>query len=177
MAKQTAPKDFNEESLDDLLKVTEEDLTPIPEPEEDDFDEDEEQELIARLEALRAKRTPVSAETLSDDAEYITIHFLADGFTALGNTWYRGQELTFEVGSEAHKQTFDRNGDSWLDMRNNPQAQLARYKDHKFAEGPWPFLPWGSILDASDEQAVKDSKQAAEVESRRRKIAEAPVIR
>lgn len=178
-------KAFDEDSLDDLLKVTEEDLTPPPVLEEEDFDEFEEDEeedeeaLLAKLAALRAKKNKNSAvpKVIDDDKEFITIHFLADGFTAIGETWYRGQEIVFEVGSEAHQATFDREGNSWLDLRHDPQAQMRRYQDHKFADGPWPFLPWGVVLDQNDKQAVEDAKVAAEAENRRKKLAVAPSIR
>lgn len=176
-SKKTTPK-FDEENLDDLLSITEDDLNPLPENEEDEFDEEsEEAELIARLEALREKRSQkTETKTLPDDKEYITIHFLEDGHTALGHVWYRGQELTFEVGSEAHKTTFDRNGNSWLDLADDPREQVKRFGGQKFARGPWPFLPWGVSVDA-DDQTKKDAEEAAKAEARRNKIAEISPIR
>ncbi len=62
-------------------------------------------------------------------ADNIIIHVVEDGFTALGRVWYRGQELEFEVGSQAYRDTFDRTGRSWLMNANNPDA--------KFRLGPW----------------------------------------
>lgn len=179
MAKKTTPE-FQEKDLDDLLKITEEDLNPAPEPEEDDFDEDEEAELLARLEAIRQKKSEKSptkaAPAKADDSEYITIHFLEDGHTALGQTWYRGQEITFEVGGEAYQATFDRNGNSWLlDLIDDPREQVLRYGGQKFARGPWPFLPWGVAVD-SDEQAKADAEAAAKAEARRNKLATVPHI-
>lgn len=181
-SKKPTPK-FQEENLDDLLKITEEDLSSAPVPEEDDFEEDEEAALVARLEALRASKYGTASESEeekkvapSEEKEYITIHFLEDGHTALGFVWYRGQELTFEVGSEAHKSTFDRNGNSWLDLADNPREQVLRYGGQKFARGPWPFLPWGVAVDA-DDQTKKDAEEAAKAEARRNKIAVITPIR
>lgn len=178
-SKKPTPK-FEEKNLDDLLNITEEDLSTPPQTEEDDFEEapeDDEEELLARLEALRAKKSQKAvAEAKDDDKEYITIHFLEDGHTALGHVWYRGQELTFEVGSEAHNSTFDRNGESWLDLADDPREQVLRYGGQKFARGPWPFLPWGVAVDA-DDQTKKDAEEAAKAEARRNKIAVVTPIR
>lgn len=70
--------------------------------------------------------------------ENILIHFLEDGFTALGQVWYRGEEIEFEPGSQAYKDTCDRNGKSWLDMRNDEMRQADRYGKIMFRSGPWP---------------------------------------
>lgn len=171
MTKKTS-KEFNEEELDDLLKITDEDLaTPVVE--EVDSDEDDEEELLARLAAIRAKkaRSGKTEEVGTNEPEKITIHFLEDGLTVLGNVWYRGQELTFEVGSPAYQATFDKNGKSWLlDYIDNPRGQVERWGGLKFARGPWPFLPWGVSLE-HDERAVKEAEKAAKAEAQRNKIA------
>lgn len=77
----------------------------------------------------------------SDNApseQNIIIHVLEDGVTALGKIWYRGDELEFKVGSKAHKDTFDRNGRSWLDLRHDEFAQAERWGKVMFRNGPWP---------------------------------------
>ena len=179
-AKKKTPE-FKEENLESLLDFTEDDLKPLPVAEEEEIeDEDEEEALLARLEAIRARKykneEKAEPETVSDEKEYITIHFLEDGHTALGYVWYRGQELTFEVGSDAYNSTFDREGNTWLDLIDNPREQVLRYGGQKFARGPWPFLPWGVALDA-DDQAKKDAEEAAKAEARRSKIAVVTPIR
>lgn len=70
----------------------------------------------------------------------ILIHFLDDGFTALGKVWYRGQELEFTPGSGAYNDTRDRNGKSWLDLAGNDFEQIRRYGKVMFRPGPWPGL-------------------------------------
>lgn len=70
----------------------------------------------------------------------ILIHFLEDGFTALGKVWYRGQELEFTPGSGAYNDTRDRNGRTWLDLAGNDMAQIRRYGKVMFRTGPWPGL-------------------------------------
>jgi hypothetical protein len=80
------------------------------------------------------------------------IHFLEDGFTALENTWYRGQELEIEYDSELWMATCDRNGEnSWMLL--TPQDQIRKYGKVIFAEGPWPF-------DDYDDEAAKEAERA-----------------
>lgn len=68
----------------------------------------------------------------------IVIHFLEDGFTALGKVWYRGQEIEFEPNGPAYGDTCDRHGRSWLDLRDDEFAQVERYGKIMFRSGPWP---------------------------------------
>lgn len=70
--------------------------------------------------------------------ENIVIHILEDGFTALGQIWYRGQELEFEVGSQAYKDTFDRRGQTWLSLAGDDGAQIDKWDRVMFRVGPWP---------------------------------------
>lgn len=70
--------------------------------------------------------------------ENILIHFLEDGFTALGQVWFKGQEIEFTPGSQAYEDTKDRNGKTWLDLRNDEFAQVDRYGKIMFRSGPWP---------------------------------------
>lgn len=68
----------------------------------------------------------------------IRIHFLEDGLTALGRIWYRGEELEVVPGSPEYADTCDRNGRSWLELRDNEFAQVERWGHIKFRSGPWP---------------------------------------
>ncbi len=70
--------------------------------------------------------------------ENILIHFLEDGFTALNHVWYRGQELEFQPNGQSYKDTCDRNGRSWLELRDNEFAQVEKYGRIMFRTGPWP---------------------------------------
>lgn len=91
--------------------------------------------------------------------ENIVIHFLQDGFTANGQIWYRGQELEFEIGSQAYKDTFDRVGQSWLDLRLDEFAQVDRYGEIMFRPGPWPGK---TLIDAQVRfEPVKNSDGTA----------------
>lgn len=79
---------------------------------------------------------PVVPESQFKDGDKILIHVREDGFTANGRVWYRGQELEFEVGSEAYKDTLDRYGRSWLSLDEN--TQYKQYGRVMFGFGPWP---------------------------------------
>lgn len=74
--------------------------------------------------------------------QVVLIHFLEDGFTALGNVWRRGQELEFVVPSEAHDATKNRFGVSWLDLAYDEMSQSRKYGKVLFRLGPWPGAPW-----------------------------------
>ena len=72
--------------------------------------------------------------------EAVTIHFVADGFTALGRSWYQGMELTLELESPGWHATFDSEGNTWLNLTEAEQHR--RYGKVFFRPGPWPGDPW-----------------------------------
>jgi hypothetical protein len=122
------------------------------------------------------------------DAGNILIHFVDDGFTALGHVWRRGQELEFEVGSRAYQDTFDRTGWSWLALRDDENAQISRYGRPMFRSGPWqgqsyldvanmafdPLKPLSKDGLPPQPPSVAELEKAADAESRRRRAA--PVL-
>lgn len=120
-------------------------------------------------------------KTPSVGKETILIHFVRDGFVACGQTWYRGQELEFVVGSLAHKQQFDINDNTWLDLADDIDAQFAKYGDQFFMSGPWRGRRWteASIpedLDASERIRYQSEVTAAAQKEQQRGRA-APIMR
>jgi hypothetical protein len=116
----------------DLAGVPEAQLTP-------------EQAEIKRLRDMLAKESgrkdlgvPVQELKQPGDGKNIVVHVLEDGFTGLGKVWYRGEEMEFEPGGMAYKDTFNRRGESWLDLRNDEFAQAERWGKVMFRNGPWP---------------------------------------
>jgi hypothetical protein len=97
-------------------------------------------ELEDRLAKSEGQKDPepqlVAADPGSD--QNILIHFLEDGFTALGQVWMRGQELEFTPGSPAYNDTIDREGKSWLDYRDREFDQVDKWGKIMFRKGPWP---------------------------------------
>lgn len=71
-----------------------------------------------------------------------SFHVLSDGITVrneLGKTVvaYKGQ--TFTVTEKLIAASLDREGNSFLDIIENPEAQLVRWGEIKLAPGPCPF--------------------------------------
>jgi hypothetical protein len=108
--------------------------------------------------------------------EVITIHVVEDGFTCQGEVFYRGQEIVFPIGGRAIEQTKDRNGKSWLDMRNDDDAQYERYGKVYFREGNWPYKPWEKLrlADLPADAKPADLERAIQAERKRRRLA--PIV-
>lgn len=113
---------------------------PPPPTEEPTPDQLRIKELEHRL-ALAEGRTDAEPGTVPIQdpgaTENIVIHFVEDGFTALGHVWYRGQVIEFEPGSQAYEDTRDRNGKSWLDLRDDDEGQYDHWDKIMFRSGPW----------------------------------------
>jgi hypothetical protein len=65
------------------------------------------------------------------EGEAVLIHFVADGLTAFGQVWYRGQEL--QIGPD-HPRWAEALG--WITLNRFQQA--SRWGEQKFDFGPWP---------------------------------------
>lgn len=141
-----------------------------------------EEQLAAATAAPAADPDVQFAPAASGSQETILLHFVKDGLVLCGQTWYRGQELEFVIGSEAHKQQLDRNGKSWLDLVDDIDAQYERWGDQYFAPGPWRGRKWESapvppdIIDAVEISKYKiEIEEAAKKERRRGRAA--PLMR
>ncbi len=129
---------------------------PPPEPLVPERELSPEQKRIRELEHLlaleRGRKDDLEPEldvpANPGDTANVVIHFVDDGFTALGKVWYRGQELEFVPGSRAYRDTFDRTNATWLSLRGNDKEQIARYGRVMFREGPWDGR---SLVDVADE--------------------------
>lgn len=161
-------------TLDDVL---EQDAEPqlTPEQQEIKFLRDQ----VARMSG-RKDVEPVADDLINPgDGNNILIHFLEDGFTALGKVWYRGQELEFEVGSQAHKDTYNRRGESWLDLRSDEFAQVDRWGKIIFRSGPWPgktyadgtYEPLREVGKDGNVRPPSDEEIAAAEKARKRRAA------
>ena len=123
--------------------------TPEPEPEAAEPSE-EELEEIKDLEDQIAKRnnariTSAAPAAFSDTShdegkDVLVIHFLEDGFSAFGAVWSKGQEIEIVKGSPEWNRTLDINGESWLDLVNNPQGQRRKWGKIFFAQGEYEWV-------------------------------------
>lgn len=143
-------------------------------------------ELENQLALERGKKEPeveLDVPANPGDGSNIVIHFLEDGFTALGQTWVRGQELEFEPDSQAYRDTCDRHGRSWLELRNNEFEQVDRWGVIMFRNGPWPGKPLTAAAEVPFEPvrgsdgsivrppSVEELEAAAAAEAKRRRAA------
>jgi hypothetical protein len=117
--------------------------------------------------------------------EVILIHVLGDGFTALGQIWFLGQELEFTRGSKAYQDTLDRYGRSWLDLDEN--EQIERYGQVMFRRGPWRGKPYTAakglglrhpLADETGRSVAEPTEEQlnAAVEAERRRNRAAPTL-
>jgi len=119
---------------------------------------------IRELEDLLAKKNSkdldVAPEVFAPEptGDSIVLHFVNDGFVACGRSWYRGQELEFEIGGKAYEQQKDRDGNSWLDIVDDMDAQYARFGQQMFAPGPWRGHGY-------EEEPLPDDLQPNEIEN------------
>lgn len=65
------------------------------------------------------------------EGEAVLIHFVADGLTAFGQVWYRGQELAI---GPSHPRWPEALG--WITL--DKYGQVERWGEQKFDFGPWP---------------------------------------
>lgn len=164
MESEIAPEDIEETPEQRRIRELEAALAePDPEPEIPELTP--EQIRIAELEALLAEKQERIATNSAvqygaqDGGERILIHFLEDGFMAFGNIWYRGQEVEVSVNSREYAATV-RNGQSWIDLRDDFAGQVERYGSHKFASGP--FRPRkGEVFN--DDVAAEDRRRGRRV--------------
>jgi hypothetical protein len=127
------------------------------------------EDQLALLSGRRDVEPEIDDTPVDADGEVIIVHFLEDGMTALGRVMYRGDELEFVVGSPAHKDTFNRNGRSWLDLRHDEFGQADRWGKIMFRNGPWPGKSyadgkWESIRSEKGD-ALINPPSAAEIEA------------
>jgi hypothetical protein len=79
--------------------------------------------------AARFEQAPVDYRPVEGEA--VLIHFTADGLTAFGQVWYRGQELQIGPG---HPRWEEARG--WITL--DRWQQIERWGMQKFDFGPWP---------------------------------------
>lgn len=80
----------------------------------------------------------------------VLIHFVEDGFTALEQVWYQGQELEIPIGSRWWEATLDRDGESWMLL--DEEAQIEKWGKVFFRPGEWPGEPFGDARAQAQER-------------------------
>jgi hypothetical protein len=94
---------------------------------------------LAVTEAEKSEAVETVKELKPAPAKLRVFHVVEDGLTALGQTWYRGQEIFIEAGSEDEQAATDRFGNFLFDLTD--RQQMERFDGTVFwREGPWPGL-------------------------------------
>lgn len=94
---------------------------------------------LEHQQALAANAALASADPgdfQPSQGQRLVIHFVDDGFTALGHIWLRGQQI--EIGPD-HPRWQDAR--AWITLTTD--EQIARYGKQYFASGPVPRLESG----------------------------------
>jgi hypothetical protein len=112
----------------------------------------------------------------------VLIHFVDDGLTAGGVTWYRGQEVEFTPGTQEWKDATDTRGNPWFLLTESEQYE--RFGKLHFRRGPWPGKSFSDIdprdylalnMTSGDGQLPlverEEIAKAAELEKNRRRAA------
>lgn len=132
-------------------------------------------EQIALLTAAvqSVPKTQAAADKYEDkEGDTVLIHFIDDGFTAQGTTWYRGQEVEVVVGSKQWNDSLDREGNSWFSMTE--EDQLDKYDKAFFRRGEWKgkksYLE-GEFVDPDKAPPQSELEKADKLERDRRRAA------
>jgi hypothetical protein len=104
-----------------------------PRPEGELTDQERAERMRAHAAAVRfgQESPPVAYAGGSSQPGAVVIHFLIDGFTALGNVWMRGQEIELWPGHPRWEEA-----QPWLTL--DVAGQYERFNRQVFGMGPWP---------------------------------------
>lgn len=97
--------------------------------------------------AAAARFEQAEPEFVRAEGEAVLIHFIADGLTAFGQVWYRGQEL--EIGPDHPRWAEARR---WITMTR--MQQIEKWSEQKFDFGPWPGRRSYADAEGSFEQVT-----------------------
>lgn len=157
---------------DDLIEVLADPVIAQPMPVPYQSSSVPDAQLTAEQREIKALRDQLARERGKKDAEpqvdelarpgdegNILIHFLEDGLTVLGKVMYRGDELEFDTTGQAYKDTFNRLGQTWLDLRHDEFGQVDRWGKIMFRKGPWP----GKTYKDGTFEALRGEKEGSSV--------------
>jgi hypothetical protein len=136
-------------------------------------------ELQALLEQAKAKAFADAQEKASlesDDApelpevdpnspNTVTVHFLDDGFTAMGRVWYRGEQYTCSKDSSEWVEE----ARNWMMM--SEYDQVKKYGRRLFAQGQWPYTGYDlddPDLDPKEREVLKRANAQRAISPKRR---------
>jgi hypothetical protein len=143
-------------SMDAVLPVAGEPMRPKAAVELTPAERAERERQHSEAIAAAARFESQPQQYVPAEGEAVLIHFVADGLTACGQVWYRGQELA--IGPE-HPRWPEVVG--WITL--NRWQQIERWGEHKFDFGPWPGRPSYTEAAGSFEQLFGRDAQGNKV--------------
>lgn len=117
--------------MDAKLPLAGEPMRPRPAAELAPAERAERERQHAEAIAAAARFESQPPQFVPAEGEAVLIHFVADGLTAFGQVWYRGQELA--IGPD-HPRWAEALG--WITL--DRWGQIERWGEQKFDFGPWP---------------------------------------
>jgi hypothetical protein len=148
------------------------DSRPLPEYMLDEAGKDARRKAHAAAVAAGSAMPPL--RYVASEKPQQVIHFIANGLTWAGESWYLGQEI--HIGPDHPRWT---QAQAWINLTDFEQVE--RYGEVKFRQGPWPGLSYADALrqqqrplrtmDKSGEVLLPDEdalRKADEAEKRRR---------
>jgi hypothetical protein len=113
------------------LPVAGEPMRPRPAAELTPAEKAERERQHAEAVAAAAQFEQAPQQFVPAQGEAVLIHFVADGLTAFGSVWYRGQELQIGPGHPRWEEAL-----GWITLTRFQQVE--RWGEQKFDFGPWP---------------------------------------
>lgn len=99
--------------------------------------------------ADNAEATVVVNADASAEGEPKDIYILSEAQIFNGHVYRRGQKITFRKGDKFYNSQTDRNGDNWLDVVDDPEAQYAKFGRLIVQPDRWAGIPIGSTENIS----------------------------
>jgi len=132
--KEIVPEDAVKESVEEVISEVVAEIATVVE------------ESIVNDVPRNSSGLPLVPEGVSTEvSEPQDIYILNDAQIINGNTYRRGQKITFTVGDKFYHSQTDRNGVNWLDFVRDPEAQYAYFGKILVEADQWSGIPLGSV--------------------------------
>lgn len=129
---------FNEDDVFSELEKLEQEVADLPPAPEVVLEAPPEQEEVKPVKKAVAKKTSPSKKEEESSPVFETYHIVNTGLTIAGEVRVVGTEFRIERDSVDWRATQDRSGNSFLDLADKEDEQVARYGKVMFRKGSLP---------------------------------------